>query len=314
MAREGRDGFYAGPVAEDIVSYLRRLGGLHTIDDFAAQTSDYETPIKSTHRGYDVYECPPNGQDIAVLLLLGILEGFDLGAYEPLGVARLHLQAEATRLAYHICESAIGDPSQAELRVDNMLSQEHIGRLRDRVRVDRMSTDVPVTAAVHPETVYISVVDNERNAVSLINSVCFAFGSGFVSPNTGVVLHNRGAGFLVEPGHPNCIGPAKRPRHTIIPGLVVQDGRPVLPFGVMGGQFQPMGQIHTLTNLFDFGMDVQEAIDLARGFHMAAFTSWNGESAMRWPRDWAPSGTKSSGWMPRGDVHRRSGSIGKTKL
>lgn len=267
IAREGRDGFYAGPVAEDIVSYLRRLGGLHTIDDFAAQTSDYETPIKSTYRGYDVYECPPNGQGIAVLLMLGILEDFDLGAYEPLGVERLHLQAEATRLAYHICESVIGDPSQVEVRVDDILSQEHIGRLRDRVRVDRMLTDVPVTAPVHPETVYISVVDSERNAVSLINSVCFAFGSGFVSPNTGVVLHNRGAGFLVEPGHPNCIGPAKRPRHTIIPGLVVQDGRPILPFGVMGGQFQPVGQIHILTNLFDFGMDVQEAIDLARGFH-----------------------------------------------
>ena len=267
IAREGRDGFYTGPVAQDIVDCLRNLGGLHTIDDFAAHASEYVTPIKSTYRGCDVYECPPNGQGIAVLIMLGILEGFDLGAFAPLGAERLHLQAEATRLAYHICESAIGDPTQVEVPVNDILSAENIGRLRDRIHVDLMMTDVPVTAPVHPETICLSVVDNERNAVSFINSVCFAFGAGIVSPNTGVVLHNRGAGFLVEPGHPNCIGPAKRPRHTIIPGLVVRNGRPVLPFGIMGGQFQPVGQVHVLTNILDFGMDVQEAIDLARGFH-----------------------------------------------
>ena len=267
IAREGRAGFYSGPVAADIVDCLRGLGGLHTMDDLAAHSSDYVTPIKSRYRGWDVYECPPNGQGIAVLIMLGILEGFDLANLTPLGAERLHLQAEATRLAYHVCEGVIGDPTQVDVPVAEVLSSDHIGRLRERVQVDRAIADIPVTAPMHPETICLSVVDRDRNAVSLINSVCFAFGSGIVTPNTGVVLQNRGAGFRVEPGHPNCIGPAKRPRHTIIPGLVLKDGHPVMPFGVMGGQFQPVGQVHVLTNFLDFGLDLQESIDLARGFH-----------------------------------------------
>lgn len=269
VSREGRKGFYEGPVAEDIVRYLQTLGGLHTLEDFVSHASEYVSPIKTSYRGNDVYECPPNSQGVAVLIMLGILEGFDLGAFEPLGVDRLHLQAEATRLAYHVCDSLIGDPHLVDVPVDDVLEEENIECLRSRICMDSMMTDIPVTAPTHPETVYLTVVDKQRNAVSLINSVCFGFGSGLVSPNTGVVLHNRGAGFLIKPGHPNAIGPAKRPRHTIIPSLVLKDGRPILPFGVMGGQFQPVGQVHVLTNFLDFGMDLQESIDLARGFHFA---------------------------------------------
>ena len=267
IARAGRDGFYAGPVAEDIVACLRGLGGLHAMDDFAAHRSEDVAPLKASYRGWDVHQCPPNGQGIAVLLMLGILEGFDLAGLAPLGAERLHLQAEATRLAYHLCEGALGDPAQAEVPVEDILAPDNIARLRRRVSADRAIDDLPVTAPLHPETVCLSVVDRERNAVSLINSICFAFGTGIVSPDTGVVLHNRGAGFRIEPGHPNCIAPGKRPRHTIIPGLVLKDGRPVLPFGVMGGQFQPVGQVHLLSNLVDFGLDLQESIDLARAFH-----------------------------------------------
>ena len=267
IAREGRDGFYSGPVAEDIVACLRDLGGLHTVDDFATHDSEYVAPIKAGYRGWDVYECPPNGQGIAVLIMLGILEGFDLAGLQPLGAERLHLQAEATRLAYHVCEEIIGDPAQVDVPVEDILATDNIARLRERVSVDRAITDIPVVAPMHPETICLSVVDRERNAVSLINSICFAFGTGIVSPNTGVVLQNRGAGFRIEPGHPNSIGPAKRPRHTIIPGLVLKDGRPVMPFGVMGGQYQPVGQVQVLTNIVDFEMDLQESIDLARSFH-----------------------------------------------
>lgn len=266
IAVEGRDGFYAGPVAEDIVGYLRRLGGLHTLDDFAAQACEYVEPISSPYRGYDVHQCPPNGQGIAVLLMLGILEGFDLARFAPLSTERMHLQGEATRLAYYVCEETIGDPRHNDIPVAELLSPQHIEKLRARIRMDRVMTDVPETTPMHPETIYLTVVDNDRNAVSLINSVCFAFGSGLVSPNSGVLLHNRGGSFKLEAGHPNSIAPRKRPRHTIIPGFVSRNGRPVLSFGVMGGQFQPVGQVHVLSNLLDFDMDVQEALDLGRGF------------------------------------------------
>lgn len=266
VARHGRDGFYAGPVAEDIVGYLRGRGGLHTLDDFASQKCEYDQPIKLTYRGHDIYQCPPNGQGIAVLIMLGILEGFDIGDYAALSAERLHLEAEATRLAYHICERTVGDPRRVNVSVEEILSDGYIADMRSRIRLDRVMTDVPDTAPMHPETIYLTVVDKDRNAVSLINSVCFAFGSGLVAPRSGVLLHNRGGSFRVEPGHPNTIGPHKRPRHTIIPALACRDGRVAMPFGVMGGQFQPVGQVHVLTNILDFGLDVQEALDLPRGF------------------------------------------------
>jgi len=267
VASEGRDGFYQGRVAEEMVAYLSGLGGLHSLDDFASQQSEFVTPIQASYRGFDVYECPPNGQGLAVLLMLRILEGFDLSDYEPLSAERMHLEAEATRLAYHICDQFVADTRQVEVPVEQLLGEESIRKLRARVRIDRSMTDIPTVAPMHPETIYISVVDKDRNSVSLINSICFAFGSGLVTPRTGIVLQNRGAGFVLDPSHPNCIAPRKRPRHTIIPGLASKDGRAVLPFGVMGGQFQPVGQVHVLTNMVDFGMNVQQAIDLPRGFH-----------------------------------------------
>ena len=150
-----------------------------------------------------------------------------------------------------------------------MLSKQKAEALRRRIRPDGLITDLLTVAPVHPETIYLTVVDGDRNAVSFINSLCFAFGSGLVSPKTGVVLQNRGAGFMLTPDHPNCIGPGKRPRHTIIPGLLAKSGRAVMPFGVMGGQYQPVGQVQLLTNVLDFEMDLQQAIDLPRSMHFA---------------------------------------------
>ena len=266
ICRLGRDGFYSGRVAEDLVDFLRSLGGLHTLDDFASQSCEYVDPISAHYRGYVVHECPPNGQGIVVLMMLGILEGFDLAGLAPNSAERLHLECEATRLAYHIADQTIADPRQVDVPVDYLLSPEHILALRQRVRIDSRLADVPDTAPMHPETVYLSVVDKDRNAVSLINSICFAFGSGLTGPNSGVLLQNRGGAFSLDPGHPNAIAPRKRPRHTIIPGMLTRDGRAAMSFGVMGGQFQPVGQVHALTNMIDYGMDVQEALDDGRAF------------------------------------------------
>ena len=269
IAREGRDGFYRGPVASDLVDRLRSLGGLHSLEDFESQSCEYVDPIRSTYRGFEVHQCPPNGQGIVVLLMLGILEQFDLSDYSPHSVERMHLECEATRLAYHISEQTVSDPRHVDVPVEYLLSTAHIGGLRDRIRMDARLTDVPDTAPMHPETIYLSVVDRDRNAVSFINSICFNFGSGIMGPQSGVLLQNRGGAFSLVPGHPNVIAPRKRPRHTIIPGMVTRAGRALMPFGVMGGQFQPVGQVHVLTNVVDYGMDVQEALDSGRGFHFA---------------------------------------------
>ena len=269
IAHDGREGFYGGPVAEDMVGYLSSLGGLHTLEDFAATRSSYVIPIKTAYRGYEVLQIPPNGQGITVLIMLNILAGFELARFDPLSVERLHLEAEATRLAYRVRDTLIGDPDQVEVPVDKLLSPAYAAELREHINHDKAMGDLGESnIPLHPDTVYLTVVDKERNAVSFINSLFNMFGSGLTSPKTGVLFQNRGAGFVVNPDHPNCIAPSKRPFHTIIPGMMQKDGRTVLAYGVMGGHYQPVGHTHLLTNIIDYGMDVQEGLDLARGFHI----------------------------------------------
>jgi len=269
IAAHGRDGFYTGPVAEDMVAFLRGLGGLHTAEDFATARGEYVTPIKTAYAGHDVYECPPNGQGIAALEMLNILSGAYAGLDDPLSVERLHLAIEAARLAYRDRDDLIADPAQAEVRVDDLLSAEHAARRRGAIRPDRAMADPPPSRfPVHADTVYLAVVDRDRNTVSFINSIFDTFGSGLVSPKSGVLLQNRGQGFVTDPAHPNCIAPGKRPLHTIIPGMLVKDGHAAMPFGVMGGQYQAMGHAYVLSNHFEFGLDLQEAIDLPRVFAM----------------------------------------------
>ncbi len=267
IARDGRDAFYTGPVAEDMVACLAARGGLHTLDDFATAKGEYVTPIRTAYRGFDVYECPPNGQGVTALIMLNILQGYDLGGLDPLGVERLHLEVEAGRLAYCDRDSLIADPAMVDVPVERLLSDDHAAGLRARISRDSAMTNLPPPAfPAHPDTIYLCVVDGDRNAVSFINSLFHAFGSGIVSPKSGVALNNRGACFVVEPGHPNCIAPGKRPMHTIIPGMALEAGRVAMPFGVMGSHYQPFGHVHLLTNVIDFGMDVQEALDCARVF------------------------------------------------
>lgn len=268
IATEGRDGFYRGRVAADLVATLRSLGGTHTEADFAEQDSYFVEPLRTSYRGVDLYEIPPNTHGLCALLMLNILSGYDGASLHPTGVERLHLQIEAQRLAFQARDSYIADPDFADIPVADLLSQRWAERARARIDPRRAMPPLPPQAGpLYRDTVYLTVVDAERNVCSFINSLFFGFGSGLASANTGVLFQNRGAGFRVEPGHANCVAPRKRPLHTIIPGLAVREGRPWLSYGVMGGNYQPVGHVHVLANMVDHGMDVQEALDCARVFH-----------------------------------------------
>ena len=267
IASDGRDAFYEDAIAEDMVETLRGIGGLHTLDDFAAHTTETTTPIGTLNEGHDVWQCPPNGPGITMLVMLNILSRFDLKKFPAMSVERFHLEAEAARIAYMMREQHVGDPAYVNVVVARILTPEFAEEYGGKIRMDRM-LDLPnVTPPMNPSTVYITVVDKDRNVCSFINSIAHSFGSAIVSNNTGILLQNRAGGFRVQPGHPNCIAPGKRPLHTIIPSHVTKNGRAQMPFGVMGGQYQPVGQVHVLTNMLDYGCDVQEAIDMPRGLH-----------------------------------------------
>jgi gamma-glutamyltranspeptidase / glutathione hydrolase len=267
VAKKGRDGFYKGPVAEDMVAYLRNLGGSHTLDDFAQAAGEYVEPVRTSYRGMDVCQIPPNNQGITALLMLNILEGFDLAALPPMGAERLHLEIEAGRLAYRDRDAFVCDTRHAAFPVKELLSKKYAALLRQEIDRGRVMTHLPPPLMRKSDTVYLTVVDRDLNCVSFINSVYWGFGSTRVAPKYGITLQNRGIGFSLDPAHPNAIGPGKRPLHTIMPGLALQDGRPLLAYGVMGGDYQPFGHTHVLTGVVDFGLDPQEAIDQARIYY-----------------------------------------------
>lgn len=264
IAREGRAAFYAGEVADDMVATLAQAGGVHALDDFAAHRSDYVTPIAASYRGHDVFECRPNGQGLAALMILRTMSGFAVGKLAE--VDRIHLLAEATKAAYRARDAFLGDPADANIDPAQFLAEAYIARIRDRIDFASASKPVVWDDIEHTDTVYVTVVDHDRNAVSLINSLFNPFGSGIYAAKSGVLLHNRGWGFRTTPGHPNSLGPRKRPMHTIIPGMVVKHGRTVMPFGVMGGHYQSAGHASFLSNVFDCGMDIQAAAEAPRSF------------------------------------------------
>ncbi|PLX38601.1 MAG: gamma-glutamyltransferase [Hyphomicrobiales bacterium] len=275
IAANGADAFYKGAVAEDIVTTLAAKGGVMSLDDLAAVTADAVTPITTDYRGLTIAEIPPNGQGITALIMLNILERFDLAALDPLGPERFHLEMEAARLAYACRDAYVSDPAAMTETVERLLSDAYTDQLAGMIDpARRLTTVIDEDLVPNADTVYLTVVDENRMAVSLINSVYHGFGSGIVTEKTGIVLQNRGACFSVKEGHPNAVGPSKRPMHTIIPGMALKDGKPVMSFGVMGGAYQPCGQTHVVTNIVDYGMDVQEAIDCARLF-------WDDEGTLR---------------------------------
>ncbi|WP_419912058.1 gamma-glutamyltransferase [Hoeflea sp.] len=265
IAEGGPDEFYRGWIARDIVEHLQGLGGFHTMEDFASASGEYVTPITSEFRGRTIHQCPPNGQGVIALLLLNMMKQLDIDPAGPLTADRIHLEIEACRLAYAARNHYVGDPSFSDIPVDAILSPDYARSLVDQIDPARAADTAPDLALPrHRDTVYISVVDEDRNACSFINTLFFGFGSGLTAPKSGVVLHNRGQGFTLDEAHPNRIAGRKRPLHTIIPAMATRDGRSSLCFGVMGGQYQAFGQMQFLTRHFDFGFDLQESMDLPR--------------------------------------------------
>ena len=266
IARDGRAGFYEGEVAEDMVTSLRAMGGVHTAGDFAATACAYTDPVSGDFRRHELVEHPPNGQGATAILMLNMLKHFDLDGLDPIGAPRAHIEAEVAKLAYDARNRFIADPDRTS-RLAHMLAPETAARLAALVDPARaLPAAAPITEAVHRDTVYVTVVDRDGMAVSLIYSVFWGFGAGIASSKYGLIFQNRGAGFTLEPGHPNEAGGGKRPMHTIIPGMLKRDGRVIMPFGVMGGQFQPSGHVRFVTNQLVYGMDPQEAIDAPRCF------------------------------------------------
>jgi gamma-glutamyltranspeptidase / glutathione hydrolase len=264
IARDGRAAFYGGPVADEIVGILRALGGDHSAEDFAAQTSDNVIPISASYRDHDIAECPPNGQGLAALIILRTLAGFDLKSLSE--ADRIHLLAEATKAAYRARDAFFCDPAVSNIDTSSFLADEYIGAIAAKIDMTRASAGEAWDDIEHRDTVYVTVVDRDLNAISLINSLFYPFGSGIYAPKSGVLLHNRGWSFRAQPGHPNSLGPRKRPMHTIIPGMIMQHGRAVMPFGVMGGHYQAAGHGNLISNILDLGLDIQSAAEAPRSF------------------------------------------------
>ncbi len=265
IAEGGRDAFYRGEIADKIVQFSDENGGLLTHRDFVDHTSNWVEPIATNYRGYDIYEIPPNGQGIAALLALNIVEGYDLKSMGHNSPEHLHVAIEAMKLGFADLYRYVTDPTFVDVPVEGLLSDAYTESQRARISTERATPQPsPGAPAVGSDTVYLSVVDSERNVVSFINSIFAGFGSGLVAGDTGILLQNRGAGFSLDPAHANCIAPHKRTLHTIIPGLIAQDGVPLVSFGVMGGQMQAQGHLQFVSNLVDFNMDVQSALDAPR--------------------------------------------------
>ena len=268
ISKKGVSEFYEGSIANDMVKSLNELGGLHTLEDFSKQKTIKSETISSEYKNIQIHQCPPNGPGITVLLMMKLLEKLEINKFNSNSVERFHLEAEVTKQAYKVKEENLADPNFVNVNLDKILSDEFIDNIYESISLNKCSDIGDLNIPNHPETVYLSVVDKDLNTVSMINSVCYAFGSGITTDKTGIILHNRGTNFRVEEEHPNCIEGLKRPLHTIIPGVVLDhNGRTSLSYGVMGGQYQPVGQVHVLNNILDFEMSPQQAITFPRAFH-----------------------------------------------
>jgi gamma-glutamyltranspeptidase/glutathione hydrolase len=265
IAAGGAKAFYEGAIAADIVATVQAAGGWLAAEDLARHKGDVVTPISTNYRGLDVVELPPNGQGLTALVLLNILEQFDLSKLDPNGPERFHLALEAARLAFGVRDTHIADPASMREPVAGLLDKGFARKLSALLDPGRR---VPLPKSPKPssDTIYLTVVDRDRTAVSFINSLYSGFGTGICTEKTGVLFNNRGSGFVLKPEHPNALGPSKRPMHTIIPALAMRGGRCDTTFGVMGAHYQPMGHVQMVLNLFDYGMDIQSAIDAPRAF------------------------------------------------
>lgn len=269
LAAGGREAFYRGEIGERIDRYARRVGLHLRQEDLAAHTSTWIDPVSVNYRGYDVYQLPPNGQGIAGLQMLNILEGFDLAAMGHNSADYLHVQAEAKKLAFADRARHYADPDFHKVPLDWLLSKKYAAERRALIDMERArpSVDAGVPPTRQGDTVYLTVADRDGNMVSLVQSNFLDFGSGMVPEGLGFALQSRGAAFSLEQGHPNVYAPGKRPFHTIIAGFIMKDGAPQVSFGVMGGPVQPQAHVQIICNIVDFGMNLQEAGDAARYVH-----------------------------------------------
>ncbi|MFD2936705.1 gamma-glutamyltransferase [Spirosoma flavum] len=269
IANGGRDVFYKGTVADAIDRYARRAGLYLRKADLSAHQSTWIDPVSINYRGYDVHELPPNGQGVAVLQMLNVVEGFDLKSLGHNSADYLHLLVEAKKLAFEDRARYYSDPDFAKASTNWLLTKEYATIRRKLIDPKKASErlDAGDPALRAGDTVYLTVADDQGNIVSLIQSNMLEFGSGMVPDGLGFVFHNRGTSFNMQPNHANVYAPAKRPFSTLIPGFVTKNGEPFLSFGVMGGAMQPQGHLQVLCNIIDFGMNVQEAGDAARFSH-----------------------------------------------
>ncbi len=279
IGHEGRDVFYRGAIADTIDSYFRRIGGPVRKADFENHAGNWVDPVSVNYRGYDVWELPPNGQGIAALQMLNIVEGFDLAAMGHNSADHLHILAEAKKLAFEDRARFYADPDYYDVPLKRLLSKEYAAERRGLIDTGRALTDVDHgdPKLIEGDTVYLTVADQDGMMVSLIQSNYRGMGSGLVPDGLGFMFQDRGAQFSLSEGHPNVYAPGKRPFHTIIPAFLSKDGLPVMSFGLMGGAMQPQGHAQIVVNMLDFGMTVQEAGDAARFHHLGSTEpTWQG--------------------------------------
>jgi gamma-glutamyltranspeptidase/glutathione hydrolase len=302
LASGGRDAFYRGSLAQAIVGYSQGAGGLFSLADFEQHSSSWVTPVSVNYRGFDVWELPPNGQGIAALQMLNLLEGYDLKRLGFASAESLHLMIEAKKLAYEDRARYYADMEKAQVPVKELISKAYARRRGQLIDPSRASDSPAPGHPLQADTIYLTVVDGQYNAVSLIQSNFHGFGSYHVPTGLGFALQNRGCLFALNEEHPNRLEPRKRPFHTIIPAFVTRDGKPWLSFGLMGGDMQAQGHAQVVCNLIDFGMDVQEAGDAPRFRHLGS-SEPTGQ-----PAEGGGSVTLESGISP--DVVRRLEAIG----
>lgn len=267
IAEGGKDAYYKGEIAQSIAQVVQQSGGVMATEDLAAHESTWDEPISTTYRGVRVWECPPNGQGLATLMALNVLEGFGLSKTDPMSVDRWHLMIEAMRVAFADTSWYVADPRFCQIPLDGLLSKKYAAERRRLIHPDKAMLDTQHGAPVAgSDTVYFCVVDEQGNGASVINSNYMGFGTGIVPDGWGFSIQNRGANFSLDPAHPNALAPGKRPYHTIIPGMITResDGSLYAPFGVMGGFMQPQGHVQVVVGMIDDELDPQAALDRPR--------------------------------------------------
>ncbi|MEX0299908.1 MAG: gamma-glutamyltransferase [Kordiimonas sp.] len=279
IAKGGRDAFYKGEIADTIDAYFKRIGGALRKEDFANHKSNWIDPVSTNYRGYDIWELPPNGQGIAALQMLNILEGFDIKAMGSNSADYLHVSTEAKKLAFEDRARFYADPDFVDTNVDYLISKEYAAERRKLISMSETLKEVDHgdPKLIEGDTIYLTVADKNGMMVSLIQSNYRGMGSGLVADGLGFIFQDRGAQFSLTPDHPNVYEPSKRPFHTIIPAFMTKDGAPIMSFGLMGGAMQPQGHTQMVVNIVDFGMNVQESGDAARYHHKGSTdATWAG--------------------------------------